>query len=80
MVTLRLPKLLDMRGDPFERADHEAASYPIWRMERVYLVLPAVDYVAQHLATYQKYPPRQKAGSFNLNQVLEKLQQNPATN
>jgi arylsulfatase len=49
-------------------------------MERVFLVLPAVDYVAQHLATYQKYPPRQKAGSFNLNQVLDKLQQNPAPN
>ena len=80
MVTLRLPKLIDMRGDPFERADHEAAMYPIWRMERAFLILPAVDYVAQHLATYQKFPPRQEAGSFNLNQVLETLQKNPASN
>jgi arylsulfatase len=79
-VTLRLPKLFDMRGDPYERADHEAANYPIWRMERAFLILPAVDYVAQHLATYQKFPPRKKAGSFNLNQVLETLQQNPGTN
>jgi arylsulfatase len=79
-VTLRLPKLFDMRGDPYERADHEAESYPIWRMERAFLILPAVDYVAQHLATYQEFPPRQAAGSFNLNQVLETLQQNPGTN
>lgn len=80
MVTLRLPKLFDMRGDPFERADHEASGYDMWRFERAYLVLPAVDYVAQHLATYKAFPPRQEAGSFNLNKVLETLQKNPGTN
>jgi arylsulfatase len=52
----------------------------MWRFDRVYLILPAVDYVAQHLATYREFPPRQKPGSFNLTQVLEKLQQNPSTN
>ena len=80
LVTLRAPKLIDMRGDPFERADHEAEVYNIWRFDRAFLVLPAVDYVAQHLATYAKYPPRQKPGSFNLDKVLEKLQKNPSTN
>ncbi len=80
MVTLRLPKLFDMRGDPFERADHEASGYDMWRFERAYLILPAVDYVAQHLATYRAFPPRQEAGSFNLNKVLETLQSNPGTN
>ncbi len=79
-VTLRLPKLFDIKGDPFERADHEAAGYPMWRFDRAYLVLPAVDYVAQHLATYQDFPPRQKPGSFNLGQALEKLQSNPTSN
>jgi arylsulfatase len=79
-VTLRVPKLFDLKGDPFERADHEAANYDMWRFDRVFLILPAVNYVAQHLATYEKYPPRQKPGSFNLEQVLDKLQQNPSTN
>ena len=79
-VTLRVPKLFDLKGDPFERADHEAASYDMWRFERVYLILPAVDYVSQHLATYAKFPPRQKPGSFNLEAVLDKLQENPSTN
>ena len=74
MVTLRLPKLFDLRADPFERADHESIGYSKWRMERAYLVLPAVAYVSKHLATYVEYPPRQKGGSFGLNQVLEKLQ------
>jgi len=80
MVVLRLPKLFDLRGDPFERADHEASPYDMWRFDRAYLILPAVDYVAQHLATYQEFPPRQEAGSFNLNKVLETLQANSASN
>ena len=79
-VTLRVPKLFDLRGDPFERADHEAANYDMWRFDRAYLILPAVDYVAQHLATYQKFPPRQEPGSFNLSQALDALQDNPGTN
>jgi len=80
LVTLRVPKLVDMRGDPFERADHEAERYNMWRFDRAYLILPAVAYVSQHLATYKDFPPRQKPGSFNLNRVLETLQQNPTSN
>ena len=75
LVTLRLPKLFCLRTDPFERADHEAEQYEIWRFDRAFLILPAVDYVSQHLATYEDFPPRQKPGSFNLDQVLEKLQE-----
>ncbi len=77
MVTLRLPKLFDMLGDPFERADHEAENYQMWRFNRAYLILPAVAYVSEHLATYKDFPPRQEAGSFNLDKVLETLKQNP---
>jgi len=77
MVTLRLPKLFDMRGDPFERADHEVERYNMWRFNRAFLILPAVGYVSKHLETYKQFPPRQKPGSFNLEKVLEKLQQNP---
>lgn len=75
-VTLRAPKLFDMLGDPFERADNEAAGYDMWRFERLYLILPAVDHVAEHLKTYEKFPPRQKPGSFNLDNALEALQRN----
>jgi arylsulfatase len=71
---LRVPKLEDLRGDPFEVAESEASDYPRWRFERAFLVLPAVALVHQHLQTYTEFPPRQKPGSFNLNQVLQKLQ------
>lgn len=77
LVTLRLPKLFDMRGDPFERADEESENYALWRFNRAFLVLPAVAYVSQHLATYTDFPPRQEPGSFNLGDALEKLRSNP---
>lgn len=76
LVTLRLPKLFDMRGDPFERADYESENYGQWRFDRAFLILPGVSYVSEHLATYKEFPPRMKPGSFNLDQALEMLQEN----
>jgi arylsulfatase A-like enzyme len=75
LVTLRLPKLFDIRADPFERADQDSGEYIKWRVDRVYLLVPAQAFVGAHLKTYVEYPPRQKPGSFSLNQVLEKLQE-----
>jgi arylsulfatase len=74
-VTLRFPKLLNLRRDPFERADHESIGYGKWRAERMYLLSPAADYVGKFLGTFREYPPRQKPGSFNLDRVLESLEQ-----
>jgi arylsulfatase len=70
-VQLRLPKLFNLRTDPFERADHEAMGYPQWRMERAFLIAPAGAYVGQWLQSFKEFPPRQKPGSFNLERVME---------
>jgi len=72
---LRLPKIFNLRTDPFEIADHEAIGYGQWRIDRTFLLVPAQQYVAQFLATFREYPPRQEVGSFSLDQVLENLQQ-----
>ena len=71
---LRLPKIYDLRADPFERADHESIGYSRWRAERTYLLVPAQAFVGNFLATFKDYPPRQKPGSFSIDQVLEQLQ------
>jgi arylsulfatase len=74
-VTLRLPKLFNLRSDPFETADHEAMDYERWRVEHLFLLVPAQQYVARFLTTFKEFPPRQKGGSFSLDQVMEKLQE-----
>jgi arylsulfatase len=73
-VQLRLPKLFNLRSDPFETADHEGMDYERWRVERVFVMVPAQQYVGQFLGTFKEFPPRQKPGSFSIDQVLESLQ------
>ncbi len=78
---LRLPKLFNLRSDPFELADHDAIGYPKWRIDRVFLLVPAQEFVARFLASFKEFPPSQKAGSFSLDDVLVTLQQgSKATN
>ena len=59
-VTLRLPKLFNLRSDPFETADHEGMDYERWRIEHVFLLVPAQQYVARFLGTFREFPPRPK--------------------
>jgi arylsulfatase len=77
MVTLRVPKLFDLKADPFERADHEGMGYSRWRIDRIYLLVPAQVYVTNFIKTLVEFPPRQKPGSFNLEGVLNKLTSPP---
>ena len=78
-VTLRLPKIFNLRSDPFETADHVGLDYSRWRIDRVFLLVPAQEYIAKFIATFKEYPPSQKVGSFSLDQVLEKLQSGQAS-
>jgi arylsulfatase A-like enzyme len=73
-VPLRLPKLFNLRSDPFEAADHESMDYERWRVEHAFVLVPAQQYVGRFLATFQEFPPSQKPGSFSLDGVLEALQ------
>jgi arylsulfatase len=43
-------------------------------LDRAFLLVPAQTYVANFLATFKEYPPRQKAASFSLDQVMEMMQ------
>ena len=73
-VSLRVPKLFNLRSDPFEEADHIAMDYGHWRTDRAFVFVPAQEYVSKYIATFKEFPPSQKVGSFSLDQVLEKLQ------
>jgi arylsulfatase len=72
-VPLRLPKLFNLRSDPFETADHEAMDYERWRVEHLFALVPAQQYVGRFLATFKEFPPSQKPGSFSIDSVLENL-------
>jgi len=73
LVPLRAPKLFNLRSDPFERAEQEAGDYDKWFIEHLFVLVPAQAIVAQHLATFQEFPPRQKPGSFSIDRAMDML-------
>jgi arylsulfatase A-like enzyme len=73
MVKLRLPLIFNLRRDPFERADFNSNVYWDWLMNHVPQLYECQALVAAQLENFVKYPPRQKAASFNLDAVLAQL-------
>ena len=73
LVLLRVPKLITLRADPFERAPSDGIGYKQWRLDRIFLLVPPRPTSAQWIQSFKDYPPRQKPGSFNLSHVMEKL-------
>jgi len=74
-TSLRLPKIFNLRTDPYERADITSNTYYDWLIDHAFLLVPAQDYVGNFMATFKEFPPRQKAASFNLDEVMRKLQE-----
>jgi arylsulfatase A-like enzyme len=72
-VKTRLPWLINLRTDPYERATITSNTYWDWYLDRAFLLVPAQAYVARFLETFKAFPPRQKAASFTIDQVIEQL-------
>jgi arylsulfatase len=73
-TNLRISKMFNLRMDPYERADVTSNTYWDWYINHIYLLVPAQTYVGQFLGTFKEFPQRQKAASFNLDEVLKQLQ------
>jgi arylsulfatase len=73
-VPLRVPKIFNLLTDPYERADITSNTYYDWLIDHAFMLVPAQAVASNFLATFKDYPPRQKASSFSLDQVIEKLE------
>ena len=74
-VHLRVPKLFNLRSDPFENASVSGdLKYKQWRVDRVFLLVPAAALVSQYMQTLVQFPPRQRPDSFTVGDVMEKLE------
>jgi arylsulfatase A-like enzyme len=68
---LRAPLLTNLRMDPFELAHQIGMDYDRWFIEHMFMIAPSAAYVGQWMQSFRDFPPRQKPGSFNLDQVME---------
>jgi arylsulfatase len=73
-VPLRIPLVLNLRRDPYERAPITSNTYYDWLIDRAFVLVPAQTYVGNFLETFKEFPPRQKAASFTVDQVMKKLE------
>jgi arylsulfatase A-like enzyme len=74
-VRLRAPKMFNLRRDPFERADENSNTYWDWVISHAYMVYGMQAAVAAQIENFQKFPPRQKPASFNLDAVMRQLEE-----
>ena len=72
-IKLRLPHIVNLRRDPFERADFNSNQYWDWVIDHVPQLYQMQAVVAQQIEDFVKFPPRQKPASFNLDSVMEQV-------
>ncbi len=74
-VCQRIPKIFNLRMDPFERASITSNTYHEWVHRHAYLAVPGQDIVGRFIATFKEFPPRQRPSSFSIDQVMDMLTQ-----
>jgi arylsulfatase len=68
-----LPKFVNLKQDPFERAMAESDMYLRWQIDKLWLLVPVQQKVGAFLASFREFPPRQRSASFNIDQVMEQV-------
>ncbi len=73
-VQLRVPKIFNLRTDPYERADRTSNTYYDWLLDHAFMLVPAQKIIGDFLGTFIEFPPRQKAASFSIDQIMAKIE------
>jgi arylsulfatase A-like enzyme len=70
---LRVPKVFNLRTDPYERADTTSNTYYDWIIDHVPQINLGMAVLQPFLDTFATFPPRQKSASFTIDQALAKM-------
>ncbi|MCY1327090.1 Arylsulfatase [compost metagenome] len=84
-VCLRVPKLFNLRMDPFETADYASDQYDDWLVKNLYLVGIGFRKGAEFMQTFVEWPPSQLPANYNMEDIgkavkaryVEKMKQQP---
>jgi arylsulfatase len=70
---LRLPKVFNLRTDPYEFADVTSNTYYDWIMHNDFFIFAAQHGAAKFAATFKDFPPIQRPGSFTIDDAVSKM-------
>jgi arylsulfatase len=74
LTVYRIPKLFNLRMDPYERADVVSDQYDEWRIENAYLMGQVTFHAANFLESFVEYPPSQEPASFTIDQISRNVE------
>ena len=77
-TTANVPLVVNLRQDPFERAPFESDLYRRYQADKLWTLVPAQAIAGEFVKSFKEYPPSQRVGSMNLDQVMDQLQSAPA--
>ncbi len=72
-VHLRLPKIINLRTDPYEFAPTTSNSYYDWMIHRAYIIFAAQALRAKFVETFTDFPAIQKPNTFTVDDALKKM-------
>jgi arylsulfatase len=72
-ISLRIPKLFNLRSDPYERADTDSNNYRTWWLRRVFTLAPSQVITQKFVDTFTEFPPRQEPAKFNVDDALKAM-------
>ena len=72
-VPLRLPKIFNLRTDPYERADITSNTYYDWFLHHAYFIYVAQAAAMKFAETFEEFPPAQLAPSFTIDAAMAKM-------
>ena len=77
-TSANVPLMVNLRADPFERTPFESKFYRRFQADKLWTLVPAQAIAGQFIQSFKDYPPSQRVGSMNLDQVMEALQSGAA--
>jgi arylsulfatase A-like enzyme len=72
-VRLRLPKLFNLRMDPYEFADTTSNRYWDYFLYNAYFIYAAQTVAAKFAETFKDFPPIQGANTFTIDDAIKKM-------
>ena len=72
---LRVPKLFNLRQDPYERADITSFVYEKWWASQMFIVAQGIQKGAVFLESFVTYPPSQDPASFSIDDISGRVKE-----
>jgi arylsulfatase A-like enzyme len=70
---LRIPKIFNLRTDPYEFADITSNTYWDWYIRHAYMIMASQAIAGKFAATFKEFPAIQKPNTFTIDDALKAM-------